>query len=112
MDQIFENALFTVGAVSSSGSLVLSLDLEAASDRHSWQAINIGTSELTGSPLQIKAWHYSLLLFSTFVTGPLESRAWAWQERYLSERMIGFTEEEVGSANQGIAANALFHGHE
>lgn len=95
MDQIYENALFTVGAVSSEDSSVPFLGPEAESDRHTWQSVSIDSSEFTGYPSQVKARKYDPLLLSSFVRGHLEDRAWAWQERYLSQRMIDFTQEEA-----------------
>jgi hypothetical protein len=104
MDKIYENALFTIAAVSSAHGQVPFLRSEAPSDRENWQAVNIdidtdcieSTSELNGLPrAQLKARKCGPYLFPSFFHGPLEHRGWAWQERYLSVRIINFTKEEA-----------------
>lgn len=104
MDKIYENALFTVAAVCSPNGQVPFLGPHAPSNRETWQAVNINIDaenveppkKANGLPqAQLKARKYEPYLFPDFFHGPLESRGWAWQERYLSVRIINFTKEEV-----------------
>ncbi|KAH8602623.1 heterokaryon incompatibility protein-domain-containing protein [Bisporella sp. PMI_857] len=104
MDKIYENSLFTLAAVSSPNSFVPFLGPDAPSDRGNWQAINIdvdmgimkSVSASGGSSrTQLKARRWDPYLYPTFFDGPLEHRGWAWQERYLSTRIIDFTQEEA-----------------
>jgi hypothetical protein len=100
MDKIYENALFVAAAVSSSASSVPFLGIDAPTDRHFYRAVDI---ELTTTkdrkdgdlaPI-IKARKQSPRLRPEWVTGPLEDRAWAFQERYCAVRIISFTEMEA-----------------
>lgn len=100
MDLVFENALFTVAAVSSIDGSVPFLGPKAPSSRSNWQSIDMKWENIDGEPdgrkvAGIKARRFDLGLNPYACDGPLESRAWAWQERHLSVRTISFTEEEV-----------------
>lgn len=95
MDKIYENAVFTVTAVSSPNSLTPFLGSDAPSERNKFQPHSIDISSFTGNASTVMARIYEPHLLSGFLHGPLESRAWAWQERHLSVRTIDFTEQEV-----------------
>lgn len=95
MDKIYENALFTIAVVSSRDSTVPFLGSDAPSERHRFQSVSLDADQLISPSSEIRARHYDTLLLSGFITGPLEYRAWAWQERQLSVRTINFTEQEV-----------------
>ena len=104
MDLIYENALFTVAAVCSPNGQVPYLGPHAPSNRASWQVVNINIDTPSVEPptnakglpqAQLKARKYGPDLFPGWCYGPLEYRGWAWQERYLSVRIINFTKEEA-----------------
>lgn len=103
MDKVYENALFTLAAVSSPDGSVPFLGQEAPSNRDNWQAINVdisnslkfGTDENGPQPAQLKVRRRTAFLQPTLFNGPLEARGWAWQERYLSVRIINFTKQEA-----------------
>ena len=104
MDKIYENALVTLAAVSSPDGSVPFLGPDAPSDRDNWQAVNIDIDtggigcwsvENRSTQAQLKVRKYGPILLPGFINGPLEKRGWAWQERYLSGRIINFTLEEA-----------------
>lgn len=101
MDKIYQNALFVLAAVSSCKASVPFLGPDAPSTRDHYQAIAINPvanelSTTNDSPGAIRARKYNPILYSDQVVfGPLEDRAWAWQERYCAVRILNFTSEEV-----------------
>lgn len=100
MDKIYEISLFMLAAVSSADSPIPFLGPDAPNSRDQWKAVNItdnvGEKFHTRNGLSvIKVRKTCPALFPSFISGPLEERAWAWQERYCSVRTINFTEEEV-----------------
>ncbi|KAH6679461.1 heterokaryon incompatibility protein-domain-containing protein [Halenospora varia] len=95
MDRVYENAVFTVTAVSSPSSSTPFLGPDSPSERGKFQSHTIDISALAGNDSTVMARTYEPRLLSGFVNGPLEYRAWAWQERHLSIRTIDFTEQEV-----------------
>jgi hypothetical protein len=103
MDMIYENALFTLPAVCSEGSVPF-LGPGAASDRHNRQAVNMDidaestkpqSAEKRHPPAQLKARRYGHFLSPIRITGPPGLRSWTWQERYLSVRIINITHQEA-----------------
>lgn len=95
MDRIYENALFTVAAVDSRDGSEPFLGTEAPSTRQEWQAVDVPITDTVGGPCNIKARRYAVTLHAEWLQGPLEYRAWAWQERQLSVRVINFTKNQV-----------------
>jgi hypothetical protein len=114
MDKIYENALATVAAVASPSSTIPFLGADAPTERRIFQSISLGGEQL---PLGIKARRCDTLLSSGFIVGPLEERAWVWQERRLSVRTINFTTQEVHWCCRAISTcecageNALVKSH-
>ncbi|KAH7083988.1 heterokaryon incompatibility protein-domain-containing protein [Paraphoma chrysanthemicola] len=100
MDKIYENAQVVVAAVSSSSGQVPFLGPEAPTDRHSYRAISLDSirpndSGIDAATVNAKVRCTFPLLDPDFITGPLEKRAWAWQERYCAVRVISFTDIEA-----------------
>ncbi|KAJ4296926.1 hypothetical protein N0V90_006974 [Kalmusia sp. IMI 367209] len=93
MDKIFANALFTIAAVSSPNGTVPFLGPSAPNQRGEYQSVDICDPL---DPTRVaKARRQSPLLLPLFVSGPLEERAWAWQEHYLSVRIVHLDENEA-----------------
>ncbi|RYN39767.1 hypothetical protein AA0112_g3660 [Alternaria arborescens] len=100
MDQIYENALLVVAAVSSNNGSVPFLGTEAPSTRSYYHSVGIGPRVSDASdgrePIScLRARRREVLLSPTWIDGPLESRAWAWQERHCAVRILSFTDLEV-----------------
>lgn len=100
MDKIYDNAIFVAAAVSSSASFVPFLGTDAPTDRYLYRAVDIELATTEDgqnrdlAPI-IKARKQSPELSPGWVTGPLEERAWAFQERYCAVRIVSFTALEV-----------------
>jgi len=86
MDNIFANAHFTIAAVSSSNGTVPFLGPSAPNQRCEYQSIDIH-NPLNPSQM-LRARKYSPWLRPLVLYGPLENRAWTWQENHLSVRII------------------------
>ena len=100
MDQIYENALLVVAAVSSNNGSVPFLGAEAPSTRSYYHSVGIGPrvpdASGDGEPIScLRARRREVLLSPTWIDGPLESRAWAWQERHCAVRILSFTDVEA-----------------
>ncbi|CZR56272.1 uncharacterized protein PAC_06160 [Phialocephala subalpina] len=95
MDKVYENSLFTVTAVSSPDSSTPFLGPDAPSGRAKYQHHDIDASALSKITPNVKARKYNAEISPGWFYGPLEFRAWAWQERHLSVRTIDFTEQQV-----------------
>ncbi|KAF8858193.1 HET-domain-containing protein [Acephala macrosclerotiorum] len=95
MDKVYENALFTVTAVSSPDSSTPFLGPDAPNERHKYQHHDIDVSTLSKTTTVVKARKHSPEISPGWVYGPLEFRAWAWQERHLSVRTVDFTTQQV-----------------
>ncbi|KAB2107642.1 hypothetical protein AG0111_0g4694 [Alternaria gaisen] len=100
MDKIYENALLVVAAVSSENSPVYFLRVEAPSTRSCYQSVGIGPrvpdASGVGEPIScLRARRRKALLHPTWIQGPPERRAWAWQERHYAVRILRFTEIEA-----------------
>ena len=95
MDKVYENALLTVTAVSSPNSSTPFLGPDAPSERGQFQSHKIDVSSFSDFIPTVKARRYDPIILPGFIRGPLEFRAWAWQERHLSIRTIDFTEQQV-----------------
>ncbi|KAH7067258.1 heterokaryon incompatibility protein-domain-containing protein [Paraphoma chrysanthemicola] len=100
MDKIYENAQIVVAAVSSSSGQVPFLGPEAPTDRYSYRALSLDSIRPDDSGIDTAAVNAKVrrtfpLLNPEFIRGPLEERAWAWQERYCAVRIISFTEIEA-----------------
>ena len=100
MDKIYENALLVVAAVSSDHGSVPFLGAEAPSTRSHYHTVNIGlrATDASGdeeSTSCLRARRYEPYLSPTWIDGPLEGRAWAWQERHFAVRILSFTDVEA-----------------
>jgi hypothetical protein len=100
MDQIYENALLVVAAVSSNNGSVPFLGAEAPSTRSCYHSVGIGPrvpdASGNGEPIScLRARRREVLLSPTWIHGPLEERAWAWQERHCAVRILSFTDIEA-----------------
>ncbi len=98
MGEVYRNALFVVAAVSSSAASEPFLYGDAPNNRSKFKGVNVtpNTSHIAdGNNTEILARPYHSRLLPHSISGPLESRAWAWQERYCAIRVIDFMEEEV-----------------
>ncbi|RYN88928.1 hypothetical protein AA0120_g7212 [Alternaria tenuissima] len=100
MDQIYENALLVVAAVSSNNGSVPFLGAEAPSARSYYHSVGIGPkvpdASDDGEPIScLRARRGEVRLSPTWIDGPLESRAWAWQERHCAVRILSFTDVEA-----------------
>lgn len=103
MDKIYENALFTVAAVSSPSGNVPFLGNEAPNNRDWWQSvvIDIPTEDRKSESVEQSSFEVPLrarkfkVCTLDVLHGPLENRGWTWQERYLSTRIINFTNTKL-----------------
>jgi hypothetical protein len=100
MDKIYENALIVVAAVSSENGSVPFLGVEAPSTRSYYHTVEIGhrKTDASGdgeSTSCLRARRREVLLAPTWIDGPLEGRAWAWQERHYAVRILSFTDIEA-----------------
>jgi hypothetical protein len=100
MDKIYENALFVAAAVSSSASSVPFLGPDAPAQRDYFRAtkIELPTKDHVQPDDRMSvlwARRHIYELGARIISGPLERRAWAWQERYCATRIISFTEVEA-----------------
>jgi hypothetical protein len=93
MGKVYENALFTVTAVSSPDSSTPFLGPDAPTSRGQYRHHNIDVSALSKTMPIVKARKVGPEILH--IQGPLEYRAWAWQERRLSVRTVDFTEQQV-----------------
>ncbi|KAK4579832.1 hypothetical protein LTR86_000033 [Recurvomyces mirabilis] len=95
MDKVFQHAQVTIAATSSANSSTCFIGPDTVSARKQWQAVKIEVN-IPGWPAEIKASRYSPSLSPGWpADGPLELRAWAWQERHLSKRIISFADDEM-----------------
>jgi hypothetical protein len=100
MDKIYENALLVAAAVSSSASSVPFLGPDAPTKRSYYCAVEV---ELPAKGHQKPYDHMpaarvrrdDLNMEPNWIDGPLENRAWAYQERYCATRIISFTDVEA-----------------
>jgi hypothetical protein len=102
MDMIYQHALFVLAAVSSSAASVPFLGPDAPADRYSYWTVHIKTVATKNdtshihSTMTARARDVSPQLLPSWVRwGPLEERAWAWQELYCATRIISFTDVEA-----------------
>ena len=96
MDKIYEHALFTVAAVSSADSSEHFLGAKVPnSERSDYRSMSFDVEQPTGQKSTLRVRQCSATLYPGFIMGPLEERAWTWQERELSPRTINFTREEM-----------------
>lgn len=100
MDKVYQNALFVVSAVSSSSGSEPFLGLDASTHRHYYGAVDLESTYENGPHSQdigvvFKARRFEWQLHPNFIEGPLEYRAWAYQEQYCATRMMSFTAKEA-----------------
>lgn len=101
MDKIYENALFVVAATCSSAGSVPFLGPGAETDRHTYRTVRIEidvgiTAQNRGlASVATLARKFDGELNPMYIRGPLEDRAWAYQESYCAVRLIRFIDTEV-----------------
>jgi hypothetical protein len=101
MDKIYENVLLVVAAVSSSAASVPFLGPDAPTVRASYPSVRIETNTEDNVSFEeaissTKARTLDHLFHPCEEPrGPLEERAWAWQERHFAARTISFTAQEA-----------------
>ncbi|KAL9111007.1 MAG: hypothetical protein Q9227_004440, partial [Pyrenula ochraceoflavens] len=102
MDRIYENSLLTIAALSSRDGSIPFLGLDAlGKKRQLFQEVDLAKCGPLPSKFRLMARRFRQT--PDFSDQPLERRAWAWQERYLSTRMIDFHEDEViWQCNSGV----------
>ncbi|MCJ1288987.1 hypothetical protein MMC34_000518 [Xylographa carneopallida] len=93
MADVYENAFFTIAAVSSPNSNMPFLVPRQREDQ--LHTIKIDCQAVIGQPGNINARLTSDAWSRESCYGPLSTRAWAWQERQLSVRIMQFTTTEV-----------------
>lgn len=100
MGKIYQNALFVVAAVSSSSGAEPFLGSDAPNVRYYHCAVDLASTDqhrphshdFRALP---KARRFGMELYPGTVMGPLEQRAWAFQEEICATRMMSFTRWET-----------------
>ena len=93
MADIYGNAYFTIAAVSSFHSNMPFLVTREPTEQ--FKTFDLNYQAAIGRPCIVKARQNSGPWDSASCYGPLSTRAWAWQERHLSVRVMQFTTVEV-----------------
>lgn len=95
MELVFANAFLTVAAACCSNCTVPFLGAQAPSMRMDFQSVPLNLHDIIGKSESIMARRTDAAFHHGEIEGPLEDRAWAWQERKLSVRTISFTERQL-----------------
>jgi hypothetical protein len=101
MDNIYQHALFVVAASSSPAASVPFLGPDAPTNRYTYRTVQIKTAATkhgasnSHSIMTTRVRNLAPQLSPSWVSGSLEDRAWAWQERYCATRVISFTDVET-----------------